>query len=90
MVFISLTGGSNFRGGNTRGGNLRLPPPKHSHAVPCIQAHYGPVSGGDVEGGLNDGQTGVGEVWVGLVGGADSGLGYRKYVGGGRRWTGRI
>ena len=69
------SGGSNGRGGIKEYGYLLLSPPEHSCTVHCIQAHYGPVSGGEAEAGVNGGQAVVGSGRLGLGGDADGGLG---------------
>ena len=47
------SGGSDGGGGIAGGGYLRIPSPEHSRKVHCNQAHYGPVSGGGTEYGVN-------------------------------------
>ena len=83
FCFVSLAGGSDSGCGITGGGDLCIPPSDHSHPVHCNQAHYGPVSGGNIEARVKGGQAVVRSVQIGLGGDVDGGLGGRTDRGGG-------
>ena len=81
--------GSDEGGGITGDGYLHLPPPEHSRAVYCFQAHYGPVSGDGMESKVKGGQAMVGSGRLVLGGDTDGGLVGGTDKGGGGIRTGR-
>ena len=74
MVVLTPTVRGDGDSGTTGGGYLHLPPPEHSRALYCNQAHYGPVFGGRAMPGYKGLQAVVGAGGPILGGDADGGL----------------
>ena len=80
---VSSTGVSDIGYDVTGGGYLHLPLPENSYTVHCDQYHYGPVSGGGAEAGVEGGQVLVGSIRLELGGDTGNGSGGGTDGGGG-------
>ena len=79
---VSPVGGSDGGGVITGGRDVLLPPPEHSRAFHCDQAHHGPVSSGVAASGVKFVQAVVGTGWIVIGRDVDGNLGVKTDGGG--------